>query len=271
MRVSSAVSTILGLALAFGALLLGFILENGHVASLFLLSPFIIVFGGTMGAITISYGISDTLQALQAFFKSLSNKNDPDPEKLIEKISNMADVCRAQGLLQLQTMLSDPDLGGENYLMLKEGMILVTDMKDTDSLRDVLEADIRSYTAKKQMEIEVFEGAGGFSPTLGIIGTVMGLVQVLSNMSDAEQLTAAIAVAFIATLYGVIFANILFLPAANHLKQCLKRQQIFREMIIDGVCLLAGGETSRNIANKLALYYHAFPGGEKKYKAGIEN
>lgn len=271
MKVSSGVSTFLGLILAFGALILGFVLEKGHVASLFLLSPFVIVFGGTMGAVLISNGVSDSVQAVRAFFGSLSKKNEPDPEKLIAKISNMANVCRAQGLLQLQSMLSDPELEGENYLMLKEGMILVTDMKDMDSLRDVLEADIRSYSAKKQMEIDVFEGAGGFSPTLGIIGTVMGLVQVLSNMSDAEQLTAAIAVAFIATLYGVVFANVLYLPMANHLKQCLKRQQIFREMIIDGVCLLASGETSRNIANKLSLYYHAFPDGEKKYKAGIEN
>ena len=271
MKVSSGISTLLGLILAFGALIFGYTLEKGNLGSLFLLSPFVIVFGGTAGAITISYGIADTIQAVKALFKSFSPKSQPDPEKLISKIGNMADVCRAEGLLKLQSMLNDPELNSENYLMLKEGMILVTDVKNMDNLRDVLEADIHSYTVKKQMEIDVFEGAGGFSPTLGIIGTVMGLVQVLSNMSDAESLTAAIAVAFIATLYGVVFANVLYLPAANHLKNDLKRQKIFREMIIDGMCLLASGETSRNITNKLSLYYHAFPGGEKKYKSGIEN
>lgn len=265
------ISTIVGLVVSFGALITGFVMEKGHVASLFLASPFIIVFGGTMGAIIFSFGIQDTLQAIKSLFASFSRKNQPDPEKLIQKIGSMADLCRSQGLLQLQTMLNDSELQTENFLMLKEAMILATDMKDKDGMQEALEADIRSYSLKKQMEIDVFEGAGGFSPTLGIIGTVMGLVQVLSNMSDAAALTKSIGVAFIATLYGVVFANLIYLPSANHLKGCLKRQKIFREMIIDGMCMLASGESSRNIENKLSLYYHAFPNGEKKYKEGIEN
>lgn len=265
------ISTIIGLVIAFGALISGFVLEQGKVASLFLLSPFIIVFGGTMGAVIISYGFQDLIQAVKSLFRSFSSRSKPDPETLIRKICQMADACRAEGLLKLQSMITDSEIQGENYLMLKEAMILATDMKNTESMQETLNADIESYTLKSQMEIDVFEGAGGFSPTLGIIGTVMGLVQVLSNMSDAESLTAAIAVAFIATLYGVVFANILYLPAANHLKSCLKRQQIFRQMIVDGMCMLASGESSRNIENKLSLYYHAFPGGEEKYKAGIEN
>lgn len=265
------ISTIVGLLLAFGSLITGFLIEKGNISSLFLLSPFIIVFGGTVGAVIISFGIQDLLGAFKSLFKSFSSKSKPDPSTLIKKICEMADACRAEGLLKLQSMTSDPEIQGDNYLMLKEAMILATDMKNTDSMEETLQADIQSYTLKCQMEIDVFEGAGGFSPTLGIIGTVMGLVQVLSNMSDAASLTSAIAVAFIATLYGVVFANVIYLPAANHLRVCLKRQQIFRQMIIDGMCMLASGESSRNIENKLSLYYHAFPGGEKKYKAGIEN
>ena len=138
-------------------------------------------------------------------------------------------------------------------------------------MQTTLEADIHSYKEKKEMEISVLEGAGGFSPTFGIIGTVMGLVQVLSNISDANSLAKSISSAFIATLYGIVFANVIYLPSANHLKVCLKRQLVYREMIIDGMCMLASGESSRNIENKLSLYYHAFEGGEKKYKAGIEN
>lgn len=265
------ISTILGLVIAFGALIFGYVLEDGSVSSLFLPSPFIIVFGGTMGAVILSYGFHDIVRALKSLFSSFLRKNDPDPETLIKKVSEMADLCRREGLLRLQTLLTDSLINNENYLLLKEGMVLTLDMKGQEEIQDALESDLQSYSAQKQREIEVFEGAGGFSPTLGIIGTVMGLVQVLSNLSDAEHLTAAIAVAFIATLYGVVFANLIYLPCANRLKGVLKRQQIFRSMMIDGICMIASGKSSRDIENKLSLYYHAFPGGEKKYRDGINN
>lgn len=265
------ISSIAGLVIAFGSLIMGFVLEKGHPASLFLLSPFIIVFGGTAGAVISSYGLRDTWQALRSLVASYRKENQPDPERLIRKICGMANICRSQGLLQLQTLLEDSELKTENMMLLKEAMILTTDMKDKKSMRETLEADIESYSIKKQMEIDVFEGAGGYSPTLGVIGTVMGLVQVLSNMTDVGHLTMEIGVAFIATLYGVTFANILYFPFANHLKILLKRQRIFREMIIDGMGMLASGMSARNIENKLALYYHAFPNSEGKYKAGIEN
>lgn len=265
------ISTIIGLLIALGGIIGGFILDGGHLQSLILISPFLIVFGGTVGAVIVSYGLNGVLGSFKALFASYSKKNQPDPDSLIKKICELANICRSEGLLQLQTRMTDPDLNGENYLMLKEAMLLATDMKDVENMQTTLEADISSYTQKKQMEIDVLEGAGGFSPTLGIIGTVIGLVQVLSNISDANSLTKSIATAFIATLYGITFANILYLPAANHLKVCLRRQLIYRQMIIDGMCMLASGESARNIENKLALYYHAFEGGEKKYKAGIEN
>ncbi len=265
------ISTIIGLLVALGGIIGGFLMDHGHLQSLVLLSPFLIVVVGTIGATIISFGLNGFTGAFKALFASYSKKNQPDPDSLIKKICELANICRSEGLLQLQTRMTDPDLNGENYLMLKEAMLLATDMKDVENMQTTLEADIHSYTLKKQMEIDVLEGAGGFSPTLGIIGTVMGLVQVLSNISDANSLAQSIATAFIATLYGIVFANVFYLPSANHLKVCLKRQTIYREMIIDGMCMLASGESSRNIENKLALYYHAFEGGEKKYKAGIEN
>ncbi len=265
------ISTIVGLLVAFGSLIFAFILEKGVVSSLFLPSPFITVFGGTVGAVIISFGIKGLLGAFKALMKSFSKKNAPNPEALITKISEMADLCRKEGLLKLQTLLTDPDLNNDKYLLLKEGMILTLDMKPAEEIQTALEADLQTYEMQKKLDIEVFEGAAGFSPTMGVIGTVMGLVQVLSNMSDAEHLTAAIAVAFIATLYGVVFANILYLPFANRLKICLKREKVFREMMVEGICMIASGKGSRDIVNNLALYYHAFEGGEKKYKEGINN
>jgi len=265
------ISVIIGLLVAFGSIIGGFLLDEGHVQSLVVGSSFLIILGGTLGAVILSFGFHDTLQAVRHLSASFSKKNDPDPEHLIKKISEMATKCRAEGLLSLQSMMTDSDLNSENYMMLKEGMMLATDTKSVESLQETLNADIESYTASRQMDIDVWEGAGGFSPTLGIIGTVMGLVQVLSNISDAQKLTASIAVAFIATLYGIVFANIIYLPAANHLRCCLKRQVIFRQMIVDGMSMLVSGESARNIENKLSLYYHVFPNGEEKYKAGIEN
>ena len=268
------ISTIVGLLVSIGGILAGYMLEDGMLASLVKTSSLLIVVVGTIGVVITSFGLSDTLGAFKALFASYGKKSMPDPEALIKKICELADLCRSQGLLQLQSRMNDADLNNENYMMLKEAMVLATDTKNIDTMQSTLQADIESYTQKKQLEIDVFTEAGGYSPTLGIIGTVMGLVQVLGHMgpsSSTSVLTQGIAAAFIATLYGIFFANVIYLPAANHLKTCLKRQLIFRDMIVDGMCMLASGESSRNIENKLSLYYHAFPNSEDKYKAGIEN
>jgi len=264
-------STLIGLIIAFGSVIAGFIMEKGTITSLFILSSLFIVFGGTWGAIIASFGFHDLIAAFKALFNSYFNKNQPDPEKLVKKISEMADACRKEGLLKLQTMLNDSDINDDNYLPLKEGMILTLDMKPAEEIEAAMQSDLDTYTMKKQMEIEIFQSAGGFSPTLGIIGTVMGLVQVLGNMTDASELTKAISSAFIATLYGICFANLLYFPAANRLKTILKRQTVFREMMVEGICLIASGKSSRDVENQLSLYYHVFPGGEKKYKDGINN
>ena len=265
------ISTIIGLVIAFGSLVLGYSIEKGLVSSLFLLSPFITVFGGTMGAVILSFGFKGVLEALKSLFKSFASKNAPNPEALIKKLGDMSNLCRKDGLLTLQSLLNDAELNTDKLLMLKEGIILTLDMKSAEDIKMALEADLQTYTMKKQFEIDVFEGAGGFSPTLGVIGTVMGLVQVLSSMTDAASLTTSIAVAFIATLYGVVFANLIYLPAANRLKTALKRDQVFREMIVTGISMIASGKSARDIQNFLSLYYHAFEGGEKNYREGINN
>lgn len=265
------ISTIIGIVVSFGSLILAFTLEKGSLASLALPSPFITVVGGTFGACITSFGLKQIGGAFKALFRSYSKKNDPNPEALITKITQMADMCRKEGLLKLQTLLNDADLNNDKYLLLKEGMILALDMKPAEDIQAALEADLETYSMQKQLEIDVFEGAGGYSPTMGVLGTVMGLVQVLSNMSDAASLTASIAVAFVATLYGVAFANLLWLPAANHLKIALKREKVFRNMMVDGICMIASGKSARDIENNLSLYFHAFEGGEKKYKEGINN
>lgn len=265
-------SLIIGIIVGFGGLIGGFLMDHGALKALVEPSAFLIVFGGTVGAVIASNKPKDILNAFKSVGASFTSKNSPKPEQVIEKVTKMADMCRKEGLLKLQELLNDPDLNKEDFLLLKEGMVLALGMKSADEIRDAMESDIESYTVKKKAEIDVLEGAGGFSPTMGVIGTVMGLVQVLAKgLSDASALTASIAVAFVATLYGVSFANLIYFPCANKLKGCLKRQTIVKEMMVEGMCMIASGVSSRDIENKLSLYYQAFPDGSKKYRAGIDN
>lgn len=265
-------SLLIGILLGFGAVVTGFTLEKGKLASLLLVSPLVIVFGGTIGAVVASFNTKDIINALKSVAESFNSKKSPKPEQVIEKITKMADLCRKEGLLKLQELLNDADLNNENFLLLKEGMVLALGMKTADEIREAMDSDIEAYKVKKNSEIAVFDGAGGFAPTMGVVGTVMGLIQVLSqNTSDAGELTKAIAVAFVATLWGIASANFLYFPCANKLKSNLKRQLIVKEMMVEGMCMIASGVSSRDIENKLSLYYQAFPNGAKKYRAGIDN
>jgi len=265
-------SLIIGIIAGLGALVGGFTLEHGNVISLFEAAGFLIVFGGTVGAVFASNKPADILNAFKSLGKTFSTKNAPKPEQVIEKITKMADMCRKEGLLKLQELLNDPDLNNEEFLLLKEGMVLALGMKSADEIRDAMDSDIEAYAIKKRAEIDVFEGAGGFSPTMGVIGTVMGLIQVLAGgLGDPEKLVSAIGGAFIATLYGVVLANFIYFPSANKLKGNLKRQKVVKEMMVEGMCMIASGVSSRDIENKLSLYYQAFPNGSKKYRAGIDN
>ncbi|QIB70553.1 biopolymer transporter ExbB [Aminipila butyrica] len=265
------ISLLIGIGFALISLLVGFLLEGGKLLSLLLLSPMIIVLGGTIGAVVASSSFHDLQQAFKTLRKTFNPKAYGDPEEIIQIIAELSDACRRDGFIKVETALTDPALSGEQYLLLKEGLILILERKTTEEIQYILEADIRSYVAQKQVEIDVFESAGGFSPTLGIIGTVLGLIQVLSNFSSPEELTSSIAVAFVATLYGVSFANLIYFPMANKIKVYLKRQRLLKEMILDGVCMIANGALSRSVRNELSLYYHAFPDGSSKYIENIEN
>lgn len=265
-------SLIIGIFVGFCALLLGFRLEEGVIGSLFLLSPMIIVVGGTIGAVIASFSLKDIGQAFRSMRKSFRQPHSESVEKIIQKISEIAGKYRLEGEKGLDAIMDDPDLDQEDYLLLKEGLILIQYLKSQDAIQYTLESDIRSYVQQKNIEISVFEAAGGFSPTMGIIGTVMGLILVLaSGFDDPQSLAASIATAFVATLYGVTFANLIYIPIANKLRSQLKRNQIQKELIVDGVCMIAGGDHSRDIENQLALYYQAFSDGGKKYKQGIGN
>lgn len=265
-------SLIIGVVVGFSALLFGFLEEGGKITALMAISSFIIVFGGTVGTVITSFPFRDIVQAFKGVAASFKLPHSGTTEKIIMKISEISTSYRAEGVTALDSALQDPELNKEEYLLLKEGLILIQEMLDPEDIQYVLESDIRAYKQKKQTEISVFESAGGFSPTMGVIGTVMSLVVVLGNgFGDPSELAASISTAFIATLYGVGFANVLFLPTANKLKGVLKRNLVQKEVIVDGVILIAKGSLPRTIENELSLYHQAFPDGAKRYRQGIDN
>lgn len=265
-------SLIVGIIIGVAALLTGYALEHGVISSLFLVSPFIIVFGGTVGCVIASFSFTDIAMAIRAMMKSFNHPHSGSMERIISKISMIATRYRANGVTCLEEISRDPELNQEEYLLLKEGLVLIQELKTPEDIQYTLESDIRAYVQQRGIEANVFESAAGFSPTMGVIGTVMGLIMVLAaGFDDPSKLAGSIATAFIATLYGVFLANIVYLPIATKLKTQLKRKHIQKEMIVDGVCMIARGSTSRNIENELALYFQAFSDGGKRYKQGIDN
>jgi chemotaxis protein MotA len=265
-------SLFIGIVAGFVAILFGFILEEGHVIEILKPSPALIVIGGTIGTIIGSFSFKDIWQALKSLGRCLTAKPLQDASTIIKKIASLSETYKREGARGLEEAVSKAEFQSDEDLMLKAGIILIQEGKSTEEIQYILESDIRAFTLQRQIEISVFEAAGGFSPTMGIIGTVMALVVVLANFGgDTSGLMGSVATAFIATLYGIALANLVYLPMANRLKSTLKRQRIHKEMIVDGVCMISTGEMPRNVQNKLALYYQAFPDGSKSYKAGVEN
>jgi len=245
--------TIVGLIVGFGALILGFVLDKGNVSSLVLLSPAIIVFGGTIGAVTISFSIKD-VAAMPKLIKTAMSDPPVRLEETLEEIISLAVTVKRQGLLSLEKIITEEEFVKNHDPLLTRGLLLLMDGLDKELYKDVLESELYFFDQVKKREISVFEAAGGFSPTMGIIGTVMGLIHVLSNMSSAEELARSIATAFIATLYGVCFANLLYLPIANKLKLRLKAMRIEKEMIIEGILSINDCENPSVIREKLTPF-----------------
>jgi chemotaxis protein MotA len=168
---------------------------------------------------------------------------------LIKQVSGWSQVSRREGLLALEgvmTQLKDD--------FAKKGLQLLVDGAEPERLREVLEVQISTYEEEMRQSARIWEAAGGYSPTIGILGAVMGLIHVMENLSDPSKLGAGIAVAFVATIYGVGLANLVFLPMANKLKANINRLVVQREMIVDGLVGIANGDNPRIIESRLQGY-----------------
>ena len=246
-------SSLLGIIGAFVMLIGAFILEDGKPAALLALTPAMIVIGGTLCAIIIGFPISTLKKMGKALKVAFSSKKSELP-KLIYYFKDVSTKTRRNGLLSLESEISgNPDVDP----FIKKGLQMVVDGLEPQSVKSTLELQLEMMAERHHSCIAVLEAAGGFSPTLGVLGTVMGLVQVLSNLSDAAALGGKIAVAFIATLYGVGFANIVYLPIATKLKNINNDDVLEKMLIIEAVTLIQEGVNPNVISEKLKSFLDA--------------
>ena len=247
------ISLLIGIGAAIAALIIAFMMEGGKPVALIGPSAFLIIIGGLFGALTVSFGLSAVLK-IPSFFGRAMNSPPHNPTALVEMFVNFAEKARREGLLSLEedieSQLSDKSFDP----LIKRGMSLVVDGIDASAIEKIFETETAEYEDRAKDGIMVLEQAGGFSPTMGIIGTVLGLVSVLSHLAEPEKLGGSIAVAFIATLYGISFANIIFLPAANKLKMILKAELAQKSLILDGIISIQAGDNPRIVREKLIGY-----------------
>jgi len=242
--------SIIGLVLATGAILGGAVLKGAGIHALLSAAAFMIVVVGTVAAICVQTPISVMKHALR-ILPWIFRPPAFERAVLLKKIVDWSNTARKQGLLGLEPLIDkEPDD------FVRKGLQLVVDGSEPDVIRNILEVDLNVREQADTRAAKVFEGMGVYSPTLGIIGAVLGLMAVMQNLADPSKLGQGIAAAFVATIYGIGLANLFFLPAAAKLKGAIQGQSEAREMVIEGMISIAQGENPRAIESKLQGYLH---------------
>ncbi|WP_085298096.1 flagellar motor protein [Cognaticolwellia mytili] len=240
--------TISGLIIAILAIYLGFVIDGGSITSLLEFPAFIIVFGGTIGAVMLQSSQSQFLHAM-SLLKWIFWAPKYDIEQGIESIVIWAEKARELGFLSLEHIAEE-----ESDFFISKGLNLLVDGAEVENLRDSLELDLDLYREHNLRSAHVYESMGGYSPTIGILGAVLGLIHAMSNLADPQLLGQGIATAFVATIYGVGFANLIYLPVANKIKTIIHEQTMYREMMTEGLIAIANAENPHSIENKLSAF-----------------
>jgi chemotaxis protein MotA len=242
--------SVVGVVLALFAIIGGAILKGSSAGALVGSAAFVIVVVGTLAASLVQTPMATFLRAWKivawVFMPPANN-----PKAVIDKIVEWSNIARKQGLLGLESAVE-----GEKDQFLKKGLQSLVDGGEPEAIRSSMEIELDTMEHFDNQAAKVFEAMGIYSPTLGIIGAVMGLMAVMQNLADPSKLGHGIAAAFIATIYGIAFANLLFLPMANKLKSVVHSQTQIRTMVIEGLIAIAQGENPRNIESKLQGYFH---------------
>jgi chemotaxis protein MotA len=243
-------ASVTGILLGITAVLGGNLIEGGSLGSILQGSAALIVFGGTLGATILSFSMRDIMLALRLLKEVFVNKrNLPKDYSIINEIINFSAKARKSGLLSL-----DNDVSFIRYGFFKRAVGLVVDGVEPEILNNTLEQENRTFEEERNRASKVFQAAGGFAPTIGIIGAVLGLIHVMENLSDPTMLGSGIAIAFVATIYGVASANLIFIPIAKRLTNNTKYEIYLRELIIDGVLGIQAGRNPFYLREQLNSY-----------------
>lgn len=237
-----------GIVLGIAGILLGQLIEGGHVGSLLQPAAFTIVLVGTSGAVLLQSGLPVFLRGLKMLRWIFRPPRNPHPVTP-QEIAAWSASARREGLLSLERVMAqarDP--------FVRKGLRLIVDGMDPYKVRDILDVDIATYERKERQAVKIWEAAGGYAPTIGILGAVLGLIHVMENLTDPARLGSGIAVAFVATIYGVGFANLIFIPIANKLKAIVAEEVSRREMMADVFVSIASGDNARVIEERIAAY-----------------
>ena len=238
-------ATIVGVLLAFGAIFGAMIMEGGNPAAIFLPAPLLLVFVGSIGAGLAGGTLPSMFSAFKWLIFSFTAKK-PDHEAVVEPLVKMAEKARREGLLALE---SEMDTVEDSFM--RRGLQMAVDGTDPDDLYDILMAEVKAKKASAAVGTGFWTDLGGYAPTIGIIGTVIGLIHVLENLSQPDKLGELIASAFVATLWGVLSANLIFLPIAARLKRLGELEVARMELAIEGIAALQSGSNPRIVAQKL--------------------
>jgi len=240
--------SILGLVVAFGAIVGGQWLEGGSIGSMLQLAAFLIVIGGTLGAVMLQTHLRTFREGLLlARFVLMPPKRDD--AAAIAEIAQWAEVARREGMLALERQLDALPAG-----FARNGLQMLVDGFEPERIREAMEVEIDAKADRQRAAAKIWEAAGGYAPTIGILGAVLGLIHVMENLTDPAKLGGGIAVAFVATIYGVAAANLLFLPIASKLKGIIAAEVRHRDLVLDGLLGIANGENPKLIAARLEGY-----------------
>jgi chemotaxis protein MotA len=242
-------TSLIGLLLGLMAIVLGQVLEGGHIASLVQPTAFLIVIGGTLGAVMLQSPLPTFLLGAR-MARWVIYPPRVVPAQLIRQVVEWSLVARKEGLLALEGRIAS-----QNDPFVRRGLQLLVDGAEPENLREVLEVEIGTYEAQMKLAAKIWESAGGYAPTIGILGAVMGLIHVMENLSDPAKLGSGIAVAFVATIYGVGSANLIFLPVAKKLLASVQQLVNVHEMYVDGLVGIANGDNPRIIESRLQGYF----------------
>jgi chemotaxis protein MotA len=237
-----------GIALALIGILAGMTMEGGNITQITQPTAAMIVIGGTLGAVMLQFPMNILLGALKAIVKIFLHKGS-NGEATLAQIVAFSNKARKSGIVSL-----DADLPGITDPFLKQALMLAIDGTEPSEVRAIMQLELDNKSEIEEKIPAVFEAAGGYSPTVGIIGAVLGLIQVMKNLANIDEVGRGIATAFVATIYGVALANILFLPAAGKLKFRHREEQMIKEMMLEGVISILEGLNPRMIETKLRTY-----------------